>query len=151
MKTIILNVDYLGQCGRGTEEKISRKIELLENQTLDDLHEAIIYQSFGWDDPHLYSFHLDNVPYSKDRSKEYTCDDHMNIDPEFGKTNSTTIELKNLKFTKNQIFLFVFDFGDDHHFRIKVKGFGEIQKGQKYPIILEEVGKAPEQYPPLEE
>lgn len=128
-----------------------------ETQTLDDLHEAIICKSFGWTDPHLYSFHFDNKPYSGNRELEYTCEPeayNKPIDNFFekihGKPNSTKTKLKDLNLEKNQKFLFVFDFGDDHHFRIKVSGFGYVQKGRKYPLILEEKGKAPEQYPEAE-
>jgi len=73
-KTLIFEVIYLGQCGCGFSRNVTRTIELKETQTLDDLHEAIIYQSFGWDDPHLYSFHFDNKPYSKNRKMKYSCD-----------------------------------------------------------------------------
>ncbi|RLE45722.1 hypothetical protein DRJ22_03745 [Candidatus Woesearchaeota archaeon] len=146
-KTVIFEINYLGQCGCGVKEKVLRKIELKENQTLDDLHSAIIYQSFNWFDPHLYSFFFDNKPYSKNIKMEYTCDNHINLDPSEGEPNSTDIQLRKLKLKKNQKFLFIFDFGDDHHFRIKVKDFGEVQEGLKYPRIIESIGEAPEQYP----
>lgn len=144
-KTVILVVYYLGQCGCGFSREVTRKIELKETQTLDDLHEAIIYQSFGWDDPHMYSFHLDNIPYSKDRSKEYSCDPDPDM---FGgkKPNSTKTQLEDLNLKKNQKFLFVFDFGDDHQFGINTEGFGEVEKGKKYPHIIEQKGKSPKQY-----
>ena len=145
-KTIIFMIYYLGQCGCGFSREIARKIELKETQTLDDLHEAIIYQSFGWDDPHMYSFHFDNIPYSKDRSKEYSCDPEPDMF-NGAKPNSTKAKLKGLNLKKNQKFLFVFDFGDDHQFGINVEGFGEAEKGKKYPCILEEKGKSPRQYP----
>ncbi|MCG2782717.1 MAG: plasmid pRiA4b ORF-3 family protein [Candidatus Altiarchaeales archaeon] len=149
-KTVIFDVIYMGQCGCGYEEEITRKIELKESQTLDDLHEAIIYKSFKWFDPHLYSFYLDNKPYSKNKKMEYSCDPRP--DPLDGKVpNSSSIKLRELNLRKNQRFLFVFDFGDDHHVGIKVEGFGEIQKGKKYPSILEEKGKAPGQYPDYDE
>lgn len=152
-KTILFAVRYLGQCGCGTSEKITRKIELKETQTLDDLHKAIIYKSFKWTDPHMYSFHFDNKPYSGNKDMEYTCEPeayNKQIDNFFGihgKRKSTKTKLKDLNLEKNQKFLFVFDFGDDHRFGIKVVGFGNVQKGRKYPLILEEKGKAPEQYP----
>ena len=145
-KTVIFGVIYLGQCGCGFSWKVTRTIELKEKQTLDDLHEAIIFQSFGWDDPHLYSFHFDNKPYSKNREMEYSC----NREPDFmsgEKPNSSSIKLNKLDLKKNQKFLFVFDFGDDHHFGIKVMDFGEVEKGVKYPSIIESKGKAPVQYP----
>lgn len=144
-KTIIFMVYYLGQCGCGFSREVTRKIELKETQTLDDLHEAIISQSFGWDDPHMYSFHLDNIPYSKDMSKEYSRDPNPDM---FGeeKPNSTKTKLKDLNLKKRQKLLFVFDFGDDHQFGINTEGFGEIEKGKKYPYIIDQKGKAPKQY-----
>jgi len=144
-KTIIFMIYYLGQCGCGFSREVARKIELKETQTLDDLHEAIIIQSFGWDDPHMYSFHFDNIPYSKNRSKEYSCDPEPDMF-NGAKPNSTKVKLKGLNLKKNQKFLFVFDFGDDHQFGINVEGFGEAEKGKEYPRILEEKGKAPRQY-----
>lgn len=152
-KTAVFMVSYLGQCGCGFGEKITRKIELKETQTLDDLHEAIIYKSFEWSDPHLYSFHFDNKPYSRNKKMEYTFDPEsyvkfpFDFSGTYGKPNSSRTKLKDLSLTRNQKFLFVFDFGDDHHFGIKVVGFGNVQKDKRYPLILEEKGKAPEQYP----
>ena len=140
----------MGHCGIGYKEKVIRKMEFKETQTLDDLHEGIIYQAFKWDDPHLYSFFLDNKPYSRNRQLEYSCSDHLNIDTDFDDPNSTNIKLKELNLKNKQKFLFVFDFGDDHHFEIEVEDFGEAKKGKKYPNILEETGIAPEQYPEME-
>ena len=155
-KTVVFMVKYLGQCGCGCREKITRKIELKETQTLDDLHEAIIYKSFGWFDPHLYSFYFDNKPYSKNRNMEYTFNPEPDDSPidffgDFGEPHSTKTKLKDLTLQKNQKFLFVFDFGDDHHFSVRVVGFGNVQKGLKYPLVLEVKGNAPEQYPEPDE
>ncbi len=145
-RTIIFTIYYLGQCGGGFGRKVERKIELRETQTLDDLHEAIIYQSLGWDDPHLYAFHLDNIPYSKNRKMEYTNDSNGDMFSG-GKANSSKIKLRALNLKKKQKFLFVFDFGDDHRFGIVIEDFGKAEKGKDYPNILEKKGKAPKQYP----
>ena len=64
-----------------------------------------------------------------------------------GNPHSTKTKLKDLALQKNQKFLFIFDFGDDHHFSVRVVGFGNVQKGMKYPLVLEAKGQAPEQYP----
>lgn len=143
-KTITFKVSYLGHCGRGNRKKVVRRIELKETQNLDDLHEAIIYQSFKWDDPHLYSFYMDKMPHSRDRATEYTCEEHINMD--FNGPNSSCTKLKELNLVKDQKFLFVFDFGDGHHFEILVEDFGESKKGAIYPVVFEEIGVAPEQY-----
>ncbi|MGQ9469913.1 MAG: IS1096 element passenger TnpR family protein [Nitrososphaerales archaeon] len=144
-RTLIFNVHYLGQCGVGFSRKVTRKIEMKETQTLDDLHEAIIYKSFGWDDPHMYSFFFDNIPYSENRRMEYCCS--TKADPfSRERPNPTSTKLMRLNLKKGQRFLFIFDFGDDHQFNIEVEGFGNVAKGKKYPLLLEEKGKAPRQY-----
>ncbi len=135
-KSVVFTVKY----GR-----VMRKIEMKETQTLDDLQDAIIYRAFGWDDPHAYSFFLDGIPYSKNEEMEYS-----NVSEESGANPSDT-KLNELNLQKGQIISFVFDFGDDHRFSIIVDGFGEIQAGKKYPAILEEKGKAPAQYPDMED
>lgn len=145
-QTIIFNVFYLGHCGCGFSGKVIRKIELEDEQTLDDLHEAIIYKSFGWDDPHMYSFYMNNKPFSRNKKMEYSCCPEGDWFIE-EKPNSTKTKLKNLNLKKRQKFLFVFDFGDDHQFGIKVEDFGVAEKEKKYPLVLEEIGKAPKQYP----
>lgn len=144
-KTIIFEIKYLGHCGEGTKEKIVREIELTEEHNFDDIAESLIWDSFKWDDPHLYSFFLDNKPYSKDRTKEYTCNDEADwFTGEMA--NSTKTKLKEIGFEKKQKFLMIFDFGDDHRFEIKIKDFGFYDEKKKYPLILREIGKAPEQY-----
>jgi len=144
-RTVVLQVHYLGQCGEGFSRKVTRKIEMEETQTLDDLHEAIIYRSFGWDDPHMYSFFFDNIPYSEARGMEYCCSTEPDL---FSgeKPNPTSTKLGDLNLKEGQRFLFVFDFGDDHQFGIEVEGFGRAVSGKKYPLILEEKGRAPKQY-----
>ncbi|MDP2926215.1 MAG: hypothetical protein Q8N99_07600 [Nanoarchaeota archaeon] len=148
-QTIIFQVYYLGNCGCG-EKEIIRKIELKDTYTLDDLHNAIILKAFKWDDPHMYSFFMDNKPYSQNRKMEYSCNPEPDVFDD-AKPNSTDVKLKDLNLKKNQKFLFVFDFGDNHHFGIKVLEFGGVESGKKYPVILEEKGEAPEQYPECDE
>lgn len=144
-RTVIFKINYLGQWGSGFSWKVIRIIELKEIQTLDNLAESIIYHSFKWLDPHLYSFFLDNKPFSKNRKMEYSC----NTEPDmfsWDKPKSSNISIKNLKLKEKQKLLFIFDFGDDHFFEIKVENFGAAMKSKKYPFILEEIGKAPKQY-----
>jgi hypothetical protein len=144
-RTIIFQVYYLGQMGAGFSRKVTRKIGMLETQTLDDLHETIIYKSLGWDDPHMYSFFFDNIPYSEARDMEYCC----STEPDLisgQRPNPTSRKLRELKLRKGQRFLFLFDFGDDQQFGIEVEGFGEAKRGERYPLILEERGEAPKQY-----
>jgi len=63
---------------------------------------------------------------------------------------STTIMLKDLHLSPNQSFKFLFDFGDDHVFKIKVTSFTKGQKDALYPLISKSKGEAPKQYPNLD-
>ena len=100
----------------------------------------------------MYAFYMDNKPYSQNRKMEYHCSPEGEMD--FfgeGKPNSTNTKLKELNLKKKQKFLFVFDFGDDHMFSIKIEDFSQAREGIKYPVILEQIGKAPEQYEDFDE
>ena len=136
-QTIIFKVMFKYRKG------IWRKIELKAEQTLENLHDSI-QDALGWDDDHLYSFFMDNKFYSKEEDTEYTRPSH----PEGRKT--ADIKAGAFGFKKGQKFAYLFDFGDEHRFEIEVADFGIIQKGKKYPVLLESKGKSPEQYPEWE-
>lgn len=144
-KTIILEVKYLGEGGRGFPRKLIRIIELKETQTFDDLTEFLIDYLFKWYDPHLYSFFLDNKAFSEDKSKEYSCDPEQDSFDE-QESNPTSTSFDDIGFNEKQKFLMIFDFGDNHQFEINVKSFGVTKKGKKYPLLLESIGEAPKQY-----
>lgn len=145
-QTVIFQVSYLGQMGAGFSREVTRKIEMRETQTLDDLHEAIIFDALGWDEGHMYSFFFDNIPYSKDRSMEYSCSIEP-PDPFSGeRPNSTSTKLKQLNLKEGQKFLFLFDFGDDQQFGIEVVGFGRSRSKAPYPMVIGRKGRAPNQY-----
>jgi hypothetical protein len=143
-RTIILQVYYLGQGGAGFSREVTRKIEMRDTQTLDDLHYSIIFDALGWKDGHMYSFHLDNTPYGA-RDKEYNC--MPQPDPDTGeKPKPTSMKLKDLKLEVGQRFLFLFDFGDDQEFGIEVVGSGRSRSKAPYPMFIGRKGKAPKQY-----
>jgi hypothetical protein len=48
-----------------------------------------------------------------------------------------------------QEFLYLFDLGDQHWFGVKVIGFDEARRGEKYPRLLESAGKSPPQHPDI--
>lgn len=145
MKTIVFKLLYLGICGSGGK-KFERTIEFNETQTLIDLHDAIM-KELKWDDDHLYSFFLDNNVWSKNKDSEYTRPNQEDA----LEANSADISLNKLGFKLGQKFAYIFDFGDEHTFRIQVKNIGKAIAGQKYPLTIEAVGKPFEQYPEAEE
>ena len=145
MKTIIFKVSYLGICGCGGTT-LERTIEMKETQTLQQLHDAII-KELQWQDDHLYSFFLSNKAWDNNKKYEYTRPDQ----DEPLEANSAKIAISKLCLKQKQKFVYVFDFGDDHQFRIQVKKFGKTIKGKKYPLTLEAKGKTFEQYNMCEE
>lgn len=47
--------------------------------------------------------------------------------------------------------LYLFDYGDEWRFIVQLKGLEEAKAGAEYPLMLEAVGEAPEQYPEYED
>jgi hypothetical protein len=45
-----------------------------------------------------------------------------------------------------QTMMFLFDYGDNWRFTVEVIGFGEKAPRTRYPRVLRQVGKPPEQY-----
>ena len=158
---------YLGPLGGGWKKEVSRTIEFKETQTLADLHDAI-QQAMGWDGPHLYSFFMDGKLWTPNLDQEYVHPqlhrylqgeramlsvDHMWYPTEGllwfmeRRPRSAAVPIETLGLRKGRRFLYLFDFGDQHHFRVKVVGFADVKKGEKYPRLLESIGKPPPQYP----
>jgi hypothetical protein len=48
-------------------------------------------------------------------------------------------------------FLFLFDYGDEWHFGVKLVRSGEVEPGARYPRVLAGQGEAPPQYPDLDD
>ena len=90
--TIIFKVEYLGQYGRGFAREVVRTIEMEGRHTLDDLQEAIIFLALKWEEGHMYSYYMDNRPYTRNRSMEYASS--VEADMAGKRPNSTTIRLK---------------------------------------------------------
>src|SRR5207302_9709235 len=81
-----------------------RVIEMLDNQTLEDLHLAI-QRAFRWDNDHLYAFFLSGRAW--DRVTEVAAP--------FGDAEPPTtdeVTLAALEVRPGQRFLYIFDFGD---------------------------------------
>jgi len=129
-----------------------REIEIAANQTLGALGEAIPL-AFGFDDPHLWSFFLSGKPW--DRTTAYALDSTPDI---FGasrpraarRTRIREVPLPGAAGKKE--FLFLFDYGDEWHFGVKLVRTSEtVDPGAQYPRVTAGHGEAPPQYPPLDE
>ena len=109
-------------------------VELSDNDTLHDLHREI-QDAYGWDDDHMYSFFMDNK--FRRSNEEYSANP-------FGNGN-TDINVKSLRLRKNQKFGYLFDYGDNHEFEIKVVSVKTTEKARHVPNFVC-FGTPPEQY-----
>lgn len=118
-----------------------RRIEMRGDQTLHDLHEAI-QAAFAWDDDHLYSFFMSGKAW--DNTSEYASP----YNDEGEGHNAAKVRLESLKLAPKQKFLYLFDYGDELRHNVIVEAVvpGGVKRGEDYPRITEEHGKAPPQY-----
>ncbi|HTO35341.1 MAG TPA: hypothetical protein VLZ72_03825 [Flavobacterium sp.] len=125
-----------------TEEDVFRDIAIESDDTLEDLHNALI-NAFGFDGSEMASF--------------YTCDDTWNQEDEIplfdtgdepGEMrimNDFTIE--DLLFEKQTKIIYVYDFYNMWTFLIELAAIEEPAQGETYPTLLYSHGEIPEQAP----
>jgi hypothetical protein len=144
--TCVFRVRILGGFSAPPDaRRVWREVELRADQTLADLGEAIV-PAFGFDD-HLWSFFLSGTPW--DRASEYA---HM-PDPDqlWGAPAQAADWLRVGDAPAGRELLFLFDYGDEWHFGVKLARTGEVEPGARYPQVVASHGQAPPQYPDLED
>jgi hypothetical protein len=113
-----------------------RRIEISAEDTLLSLHLAI-QDAFDFDDDHLYAFYMDGKCSSKGAH-------FLSPDDEEG-PYVNEIRIGELGLYKGQRILYLFDFGDQWYFRVKLEEIRGEPKPQ-LPRIVEKKGRSPEQY-----
>ena len=126
--------------------QIWRELELTGDQTLGDLGEAIPL-AFGFDDPHLWSFFLSGKPW--DDATEYARS--PSPDPAGGRRARAADRLRIHDAPASKEFLFLFDYGDEWHFGVRLVRTGAPEPGVRYPRVVASHGQAPPQYPAVED
>jgi hypothetical protein len=128
--------------------QIWRELELTGDQTLGDLGEAIPL-AFGFDDPHLWSFFLSGKPW--DEATEYA----LSPSPDLaggGRRARAADRLRIRDVPAGKEFLFLFDYGDEWHFGVRLVRSGKASnRGVRYPQVIASHGQAPPQYPAVED
>ena len=69
------------------------------------------------------------------------------LDDFAGPGNTLVTRLEHLNLEPGQKFLYLFDFGDEWRFTVRVHAINQDAPDGEYPHIVESVGKAPRQYP----
>jgi len=111
-----------------------RHIQISEGETLFKLSSTILH-SVGFYDDHLHSFFMSNRAWDQD--SEYACPGgDLEEDGVCG--SSDKVKLSSFRLSKGDKFLYIFDYGDDWRFQIKV--LRVINEPIATPIILKSVG-----------
>jgi hypothetical protein len=121
--------------------KARRLIAIPARLTLDDLAGAIL-DSVDFDDDHLYEF-----TYRDRFGAEMTVTHPYCEDPPF----TSDVTVGEVPLSPGQSMTFLFDFGDNWRFDVRLERIDPPDKKLKAPRVLESHGKAPQQYPNWEE
>ena len=117
-------------------------VEMDSASTLEELH-FIIQGAAKFDNDHMYEFYISRTERSRDR---------VHFDDENEKIYSTTLESL-YPLENDRRLYYLFDYGDHWLFKITRtrKKPQDSDKDKKYPRLVGEKGKVPEQYPEWEE
>ena len=125
---------------------ISRSVQILGEQTLEDLHLAI-FEAFDREEEHMYEFQIGGKGPQDPKAKRYASeasDDSLRISKGSRHPAHSTIGSLGLK--ENQSFGYWFDYGDDWWHQINVVSIkGAVSRGP-YPKVTKRVGQSPPQY-----
>ncbi|MBW2115363.1 MAG: plasmid pRiA4b ORF-3 family protein [Deltaproteobacteria bacterium] len=126
--------------------KLYRIFEASENCTFDDFHDAI-FKAFDRYDDHLYSFFITRKDTKNMRSIYYSPEiTHPQNVKSTAKTRIGDVDLN-----ENDVFHYLFDFGDDWWHRIRVQNVNETKSKKKYIKLIKSYGESPPQYPDYDE
>ena len=122
------------------EEDIFRDIAILDNDTLEDLHNAI-FNSFGFDGMEVASF--------------YTCDDTWNQEEEISLFDTGDVpgeqrvmndyKLSDILHEENTKIIYVYDFINMWTFLVELAAIEEPTAGATYPETLYAHGEMPDE------
>lgn len=131
------------------EASTYRDIEIEASKSLYRLAEAIV-AAFGFDFDHAFGFYS-GTPYATKR--KYPI---YELFADMGDADPAVLGVKKTKVgeafpTVGHALTFLFDYGDDWRFRLKLKGTGKKVAKVRYPRVIASHGDAPEQYPDPDE
>lgn len=117
--------------------KIWRRLAVSGEQTLADLSQLIL-ESVEFDSDHLDEFTYKNASGRTVRiSHPYAS----------GSPSTDQVQIQDLQLSVGASMLYVFDFGDWWEFTVQLEKIDSEDTRTNYAAILEQRGKAPEQYP----
>lgn len=118
--------------------KVFRTVAIREDQTLEQLHEALRL-AFGWADPHLYCFWMSGRFWDRE-SVRYSAPFELSEDE-----LSARVEVRELGLRKGAELAYLFDYGDE--WRLQLRLVDSWPSGEhSYPMLVDADGTVPPQY-----
>lgn len=148
---ITLNKDNPYFQMQNIKEDVWRNVVILGSQNLYSFAEGIV-GAFGFDFDHAFGF-FDNLKSWTKSEVKYELFANM-PDSREEAPNSISVQKTNIEQvfkSKDDKMLFLFDYGDNWEFIVKLENIIVPDFKKSYPLVTEASGKAPKQYPPLEE
>lgn len=124
-------------------KEISRVIEIRGDQTLEQLHRAIL-KAYDRSDDHLYQFQFGKRPFDPDGPNYGVPDSSATKKRAVRSACATTLDALDL--TTHRTFGYWFDFGDDWYHQVQVDRIEQAIPTVTYPRVIKRVGKSPPQY-----
>lgn len=121
------------------EEDVFRDIEILQESTLEDLHNTIV-QSFGFDGTEMASFYLSDEDWNQ--GEEIS---QFDMGGEVRLMNETSLE--SVLDESNTKIIYVYDFLNMWTFLIELAEIAEVEEGRDYPNLMFVHGQLPDNAP----
>ena len=148
---------YSIKVARLYDKRTYRNIEILESQTLADLHESI-FEAFERYDEHLYSFFLTRKATKSIRViydfPEITHPMNLESQIDFGfkdRYDAGKTKIGELTLGEKEKLYYLFDFGDEWWHELTVLKIRDIENLKGFPKIVKISGESPYQYPDYED
>jgi len=150
-KICILKVTLSDVFG-GVRGKPHRILAIPERFTLYRLAKEIV-GAFDFDFDHCFGF-FDNLKLWTESNECYELFKDIEKEQGLEPTHCKSVQKTRVGGVFNKIgrkMLFLFDYGDEWHFIVELKGLESPKQDIKYPLILESIGNVPPQYGEIEE
>lgn len=121
------------------EEDVFRDIEILQESSLEDLHNTIV-QSFGFDGTEMASFYLSDDQWNQgEEISQFDMGGEVRI------MNETSLD--SILDESNTKIIYVYDFLNMWTFLIELAEIAEIEEGRDYPNLMFVHGQLPDSAP----
>jgi hypothetical protein len=146
---MVQNDTFIVRAALDGEASVYRDVEIEASKSLYKLAETIV-SAFDFDFDHAFGFYS-GAPYAAKRKFPI-----YELFADMGEADAGILGVKKTKISEafpavGHSLTFLFDYGDDWLFRVKLKGTGKKVPKVRYPRIVESKGEAPEQYPDPDE